>query len=144
MQRRQNLWPQLVCTGSRNPRRQIGHLYLLSNGGSKNSSYPSDLGLTPCDDEPCSAEVSVLLEADMELVWETNRKIAGQSVLPSTFGGHFVIVTDLLHVNAWEHYLRNAVKGLVIGRRWHMVGLLKNDICRGNPNISFLHIYWFF
>ena len=44
MQPLQNLCPQLVCTGSRRPRRQIGHSYLLSSGGSKNSSYPSDLG----------------------------------------------------------------------------------------------------
>ena len=44
MQPLQNLWPQLVCTGSRSPKRQIGHSYLLSNGGSKYSSYPSDLG----------------------------------------------------------------------------------------------------
>lgn len=44
MQPPQNLWPQLVCTGSLRPRRQIGHSYLLSSGGSKNSSYPSDLG----------------------------------------------------------------------------------------------------
>lgn len=43
-QPRQNLCPQLVCTGSRRPTRQIGHSYLLSSGGSKNSSYPSDLG----------------------------------------------------------------------------------------------------
>ena len=40
----QNLCPQLVCTGSRSPKRQIGHSYLLSSGGSKYSSYPSDLG----------------------------------------------------------------------------------------------------
>ena len=40
----QNLCPQLVCTGSLRPRRQIGHSYLLSSGGSKYSSYPSDLG----------------------------------------------------------------------------------------------------
>ena len=40
----QNLCPQLVCTGSFRTRRQIGHSYLLSSGGSKYSSYPSDLG----------------------------------------------------------------------------------------------------
>ena len=44
MQPLQNLWPQLVCTGSRNPKRQIRHSYSLSNGGSKNSSYPLDIG----------------------------------------------------------------------------------------------------
>ena len=49
MQPLQNLWPQLVCTGSRSPRRQIGHSYLLSKGGSKYSSYPSDLGSTSTD-----------------------------------------------------------------------------------------------
>ena len=44
MQPLQNLCPQVVCTGSRSPKRQIGHSYLLSKGGSKYSSYPSDLG----------------------------------------------------------------------------------------------------
>ena len=42
MQPLQNLCPQVVCTGSRSPKRQIGHLYLLSKGGSKYLSYPSD------------------------------------------------------------------------------------------------------
>ena len=31
MQPLQNLWPQLVCTGSRSPRRHTGHSYLLSD-----------------------------------------------------------------------------------------------------------------
>lgn len=46
----QNLWMQLVCTDSRNPKRHIGHSYLLSNGGPKYSSYPSDLG-SSCDNK---------------------------------------------------------------------------------------------
>ena len=48
----QNLCPQLVCTGSRSPKRQIGHSYLLSNGGSKYSSYPSDLGSSDDENSP--------------------------------------------------------------------------------------------
>ena len=86
MQWQQNLWPQLVCTGSRSPKWQRGHLYLLSKGGSKYSSYPSELGSTSFDDKPSSAEVSVPLVADMGLVWETSGKIAGQSVLLSALG----------------------------------------------------------
>lgn len=36
----QNLWPQGVCTASRNAIKQMGHSYLLSRGGSNSTSYP--------------------------------------------------------------------------------------------------------
>lgn len=40
MQALQNLWPQGVCTASRNAIKQMGHSYLLSKGGSNSTSYP--------------------------------------------------------------------------------------------------------
>ena len=40
MQALQNLWPQGVCTASRNAIKQMGHSYLLSRGGSNSTSYP--------------------------------------------------------------------------------------------------------
>ena len=60
MQPLQNLCPQVVCTGSRSPKRQIGHSYLLSKGGSKYSSYPSDLGSSYDEKSLLTNELTVL------------------------------------------------------------------------------------
>ena len=77
MQPLQNRWLQLDCTGSRSPKRQIGHSYLLSNGGSKYSSYPSDLG-SSCDDkglnETSSEEVTVEAKTDNSSPKEEERR----------------------------------------------------------------------
>ena len=160
MQRQQNLWPQLVCTGSRSPKRQIGHSYLLSKGGSKYSSYPSELGSTPFDDKPSSAEVSVPLVADMGLVWETNGKIAGQSVLLSALGDDHP-ATYHHKSSLWSYVSReywkvrsatNIYKELRLSKGWWLVvgDIWLTDCCveicifisKGNPNkISYRILY---
>ena len=152
MQWQQNLWPQLVCTGSRSPKWQRGHSYLLSKGGSKYSSYPSELGSTSFDDKPSSAELSVPLVADMGLVWETNGKIAGQSVLLSALGDdhpatyhHKSSLWSYVSREYWKvKYATNIYKELRLSKGWWLVvgDIWLTDwyveicifISRGNPN----------
>ena len=73
IQHLQNLWPQLVSTGSRSPRRQIGHLNWRAG------SSPSDLrSASSCDRKPSSAGATVLSRDDIDLLSSNEKNRANE------------------------------------------------------------------